>query len=177
MKKMILTIALLSIVGMVSAQNSVKQEDRQQVRQERQQAYVASLDLATTNRNITFTALYMQPTFTEQVQVGPINNFLSIYPSYLDCALPYTALFAGLPIPPELDFMAPVYKYAAVKNANTWNVQISVENVTGPESIQDYPFADYTMHLNFSAQNGNATLTIIPENSTPITYVGSVRAN
>lgn len=177
MKKMILTIALLSIVGMVSAQNSLKKEQREQTRQERQQAYTAKLDQATLNRNITFTALYMQPTFTQQMQVGPINNFVSIYPEYLDCALPYTALYAGLPIPPELDFMAPVYKYIATKVYNTWNVNVMVENVTGPESIQDYPFADYTMHLSFSDMNGNATLTIIPENSTPITYVGSVRAN
>lgn len=177
MKKLLLSIALLSIVGMVSAQNAIKKEDRQQARQARQEVYTAKLDQATTGANITFTALYMQPTFTQQIQVGPINNFLTIYPSYLDCALPYTALFAGLPIPPELDFMAPIYKYNATKIGNTWNVQINVENVTGPESIQDYPFADYTMHLNFSALNGNATLTIIPENSTPITYVGSVRAN
>lgn len=177
MKKMILTIALLSIVGMVSAQNSIKKEDREEARQERQEVYTTKLDQATINRNITFTALYMQPTFTAQMQVGPINNFLSIYPDYLDCALPYAALFAGLPVPPELDFMAPVYKYASAKISNTWNVSISVENVTGPESLQDYPFADYTMHLNFSALNGNATLTIIPENSSPITYVGSVRAN
>lgn len=177
MKKLFLALVMVATMGSAMAQNMTKQQERAQIRTERQEAYEQSLQQATLGRNITFTAQYMQPTFTAQVQVGPIDNFLTIYPSYIDCQLPYTAMYSGLPIPPELDFMSPTYKYTATRVGNMWHVIISVDNVTGPEALQEYPFSAYEMTLSFSATNGNATLTVTPQDTTPITYVGSVRAN
>lgn len=177
MKKLFLSLVLLSVAGLASAQNYTEKQVREQVRTDRHQIYMAKLDTAVVHRNITFTALYMEPTFSGQQAVGPLNNFLTVYPSYLDVALPYQAMFTGLPVPDALDFIAPDYSYTAQLVNGTWNITIRVQNVAGPDTPVENPYTNYTMHLNFSVSNGSATLVVVPDYTTPITYIGNVRIN
>lgn len=179
MKKLFFSLVLLTVASMAFAQNQNNQwhQQREQIRAQRQQMYVARLDSAVVNRNITFTALYMQPTFQGQQEVGPLNNFLTIFPKYLDVALPYVAMFTGLPVPDALDFIAPDYTYGAQLSNGTWTITIRVQNVAGPDSPVENPYTNYTMHLNFSVNNGSATLVVVPDYTTPITYIGNVRIN
>lgn len=177
MKKLFLTLAIISLVSVATAQDYSKKEYRDQVRANRATQVTAEMNQAVTNRNFTFTAHYMSSNFGPQMPVSTTANYLSIFPNYMDVNLPYLVFSPVIPTPRAFDFNTSNYTFASNLVNGMWYVTIKVENVMNVQANPNLPEADYNIHISFSSTTGVATMTIVPDFSPMITYYGIVRLN
>lgn len=171
MKKLLLTIALVSLVGFASAQDYTKQEVRQTLRKERLAANGAAIAAAIKAQNFTFGASYMTPLYNSpQVALNSFTNIVAIYPGYLEVNLPYQTV---APYDSEIGNQITI-NTNAIKN---YQVQTSPKGNLTITFNTTWDGVNYSFHMRYMPSNGNANLTVIPNWGDPITYSGTIQAN
>lgn len=170
MKKLFLSILLVSLVATVSAQDYTKKEVRDQKRTERQQMMQQQLSAALKAHNFTFAASYMLPEFNSpQVPLNQWNNYVALYPNFLEISLPYQSVAEDLTtVPKRIDISTTRYTYWEDMNNNgVWTYVFQTE----------WGNVKYVFHLQYNSNNGMATLTLVPNMGNTVTYTGTIQLN
>lgn len=171
MKKLLLTLALVSLVGVASAQDYSKKETREKLRNERTATANATVAAAVKAQNFTFGASFMMPLFSgTQQQLNSFTDIVAVYPKYLEVNLPYqTSASYDTTMGDKIVINNVDIQGYAVETASNGMMNISFN--TSADGI------NYKFHIRYNPSNGSATLTVFPNMGDQITYTGSIHAN
>lgn len=175
MKKLLLILALATFTGATFAQES--RAERDQIRAQRQAEFTQKLTAAIHDQNFTFVAESLNPNFGPSLPVTGIQNYVSIYPKYLDINLPYVSFNTAMPSPRQLNFSAFHYTYEYNVMNNRAFIKIFVNNVQNLQDLSIQQNLSYTMHLDISLVSGSSTLTIVPNFNSQVQYLGTIQFN
>lgn len=170
MKKLFLSILMVSLVATVAAQDYTKKEVRDQKRTERQQMMQQQLNNALKTHNFTFAASYMLPEFNSpQVPLNQWNNYVALYPNYLEVNLPYESVAPDITtIPKRISINTTQTTFWEDMNTNgVWTIVFQTE----------WGNVKYVFHLRYDGNTGMATLTLVPNLGNTVTYTGTIQLN
>lgn len=170
MKKLFLSVLMVSLVATAMAQDYSKKEVRDAKRTERQQAMVQQLTNALKTHNFTFAASQATPEFMgPQQALNQWNNYVSVYPGYLEVNLPYTSVSQNVTmIPRRVAINTTQFNFwEDMNNGSQWTLVFQT----------DWSGVKYVFHLNYDIDNGMATLTLVPNQGNTVVYTGSIQAN
>ena len=170
MKKLFLSLLMVSLVMAASAQDYTQKSVRDAKRTERQQAMVQQLTNALKSHNFTFSASQVTPEFDGPQQLNQWNNYVSVYPGYMEVQLPYVSVDQNVStIPQKISINTAEFTFwEDMNNGSQWTVVFQTE--TGAN-------VKYVFHLNYDTNSGLATLTLVPNSGNTLTYTGSLQAN
>ena len=168
MKKLFLSLLMVSLVMAASAQDYTQKSVRDAKRTERQQAMVQQLTNALKSHNFTFSASQVTPEFDGPQQLNQWNNYVEVYPESIQVSLPYITGSVDL-APLRIEFTTTQFTFwEDMNNGSQWTVVFQTE--TGAN-------VKYVFHLNYDTNSGLATLTLVPNSGNTLTYTGSLQAN
>lgn len=170
MKRLFLSLLMVSLVATAAAQDYTKKEVREAKRTERQQAMVQQLTNALKTHNFTFSASYMTPEFDgPQQALNQWNNYVAVYPGYLEITLPYTSVAENVTmVPKRIEINTNRFTFWEDMNTGSqWTLVFQTE----------WGNVKYVFHLNYDIDNGMATLTLVPNIGNTVTYSGTIQAN
>ncbi|MDE6499745.1 MAG: DUF4251 domain-containing protein [Rikenella sp.] len=170
MKKLFLSVLMVSLVATAMAQDYSKKEVRDAKQTERQQAMVQQLTNALKTHNFTFAASQATPEFMgPQQALNQWNNYVSVYPGYLEVNLPYTSVSQNVTmIPRRVAINTTQFNFwEDMNNGSQWTLVFQT----------DWSGVKYVFHLNYDIDNGMATLTLVPNQGNTVVYTGSIQAN
>lgn len=170
MKKFLLSILALSMVVTLSAQDYTKKAVRDAKRTQRQEAMIQQLTTSLKSHNFTFSASYLLPEFDGSPQVlNPWNNYVSVYPGYLEIILPYTStLQSTTMIPKRIAINTSMFTFWKDMNSGSqWTIVFQTE----------WEGVKYVLHLNYNMDNGSAKLTLVPNTGNTAIYTGTIQSN
>ena len=170
MKKLFLSLALASLVFAASAQDYSQKAVRDANRAERQQAMVQQLTNALKTHNFTFSASQVTPEFQgPQQSLNQWNNYVSVYPGYMEVQLPYITVDQNVStIPQQISINTSSFTFwEDMNNGSQWTLVFQTES----DGVK------YVFHLNYNIDNGLATLTLVPNMGNTISYTGTIQAN
>ena len=171
MKKLfILSALMVSLVATATAQDFTKQEVRDAKRTERQEAMIQQLTTALKTHNFTFSASQMTPEFMgPQQALNQWNNYVSVYPGYLEVNLPYTSVAQNVTmIPNRVAINTTQFSFwEDMNNGSQWTLVFQ----TNWDGVR------YIFHLNYDLDNGMARLTLVPNLGNTIVFTGTIQAN
>lgn len=177
MKKLILSMMLLAVVGVTTAQNYSNKSFRDAKRAERTAAYEQKLRAALVSQNFSINVDQFQADVYGPNPISAPNNYLDVYPDYLAMNLPYRSYLAVIQTPQMLDITAPGYDYTLKELPNAYIVMIKLTNVINGASNNPMESTEYSIHITISKTSGSATITITPNMSNANTYQGTVMIN
>lgn len=177
MKKLILSMMLLAIVGVATAQNYSEKSYREAKRAERNAAYAQKLKAAVVGQSFTINVDYMQADMYGSVPIFAPDNYMTIYPSFLEIDLPYRSYFSVVETPKILNITSDQYTYVAKETNNAFIVTFTITNVINGASMSAFQSTSYAVHINISKTSGSATITITPNMSSAVTYTGTLMIN
>lgn len=170
MKRLFLSLLMVSLVAAAAAQDYSKKEVRDAKRTERQQAMTQQLTNALKTHNFTFSASYMTPEFDgPQQALNQWNNYVAVYPGYLEITLPYTSVAENVTmIPKRIEIDTNRFTFWEDMNTGSqWTLVFQTE----------WGNVKYVFHLNYDIDNGMATLTLVPNMGNTVVYSGTIQAN
>lgn len=170
MKRLFLSLLMVSLVATAAAQDYTKKEVRDAKRTERQQAMVQQLTNALKTHNFTFSASYMTPEFDgPQQALNQWNNYVAVYPGYLEITLPYTSVAENVTtIPKRIEINTNRFTFWEDMNSGSqWTLVFQTE----------WGDVKYVFHLNYDINNGMATLTLVPNMGNTVVYTGTIQSN
>ena len=171
MKKLFLSLLVASLaVKTALAQDFTKQEVRDARRSARQQTMVQQLTTALKTHNFTFAASQATPEFMgPQQALNQWNNYVSVYPGYLEVNLPYTTVAQNVTMIPERVAINTTQFtfWEDMNNGSQWTLVFQTE----------WSGVKYVFHLNYDMDNGRAVLTLVPNQGNTVVYSGSIQAN
>lgn len=170
MKKLFLTVLMVSLAATALAQDFTKKEVRDARRTERQQAMVQQLTTALKSHNFTFSASQTTPEFMgPQQALNQWNNYVSVYPGFLEVNLPYISVDQSVTlIPKRVVINTTQFSFWEDMNSGSqWTLVFQT----------DWGGVKYMFHLNYDIDNGMARLTLVPNIGNTIVYTGSIQAN
>ncbi|MEF9950360.1 MAG: hypothetical protein RR980_05925 [Mucinivorans sp.] len=182
MKKLILTLALATFVGMAIAQTP--KDARQDARQARMEQAIDNMQAALATQNFMFIPSQMSLLSQGSILLNSLSfaPFIDVTPDFLAVNMPYSLQL----FPPNtriFDLYMPnvPYTYSVKKGTgNTFYVLIGLKNVsnqnTGFMPLQTQGM-NMSIHMIINATSGYTTVTITPDFAAPITYSGSVSTN
>lgn len=168
MKKLALFLLLAGLTGVVSAQDYTQKEVRDQARNTRQQQQTQQFATAVQARNFTFAVSNMETEFQgDSPLLDSWNNYVAIYPGYLEVNLPYESANQDLTrIPGRLHFETSEYTNWEDLNQNgVWTVVFQAK----------WDVVTYTFRMKCSTKDGSGTLTLIPNDGNQVTYFGVIQ--
>lgn len=161
---------MVSLVATAMAQDYSKKEVRDAKRTERQQAMTQQLTNALKTHNFTFSASYMTPEFNSpQVALNQWNNYVMVYPGFLEVSLPYESVMENVTtIPKRIAINTTRFTFwEDMNNGSNWTLVFQTE----------WGNVKYVFHLNYDINNGSATLTLVPNMGNTVVYTGSIQSN
>lgn len=170
MKKLFLSLLAVSLAATAMAQDYTKKEVRDEKRTARQQAMVQQLTGALKTHNFTFAASQMTPEFMgPQQALNQWNNYVSVYPGYLEVNLPYVSVAQNVTtIPNRVEINTTQFSFWEDMNSGSqWTLIFQT----------DWGGVKYVFHLNYDMDNGMATLTLVPNFGNTVVYTGAIQAN
>lgn len=170
MKRLFLSLLMVSLVATAAAQDYTKKEVRDAKRTERQQAMTQQLTNALKTHNFTFSASYMTPEFDgPQQMLNQWNNYVAVYPGYLEITLPYTSVAENVTtIPKRIEINTNRFTFwEDMNNGSQWTLVFQTE----------WGDVKYVFHLNYDINNGLATLTLVPNMGNTVMYTGTIQSN
>lgn len=170
MKKLFLSVMMAALVAGAAAQDYSKQAVRDAKRTERQAATISKLNSALSSHNFTFSASYLTPAYAgPQQALNQWNNYISVYPGYLEVNLPYLTVAENVTmIPNRINFTTNRFTFAEdMNNGAQWTLIFQT----------DWDGVKYIFHLNYNVDNGMATLTLVPNLGNTVSYTGTIQAN
>lgn len=170
MKKLFLSILMVSLVSTAFAQDYTKKEVRDAKRTQRQQAMTQQLTNALKTHNFTFSASYMVPEFDgPQQALNQWNNYVAVYPGYMEVTLPYVSVAQNVTtIPKRIEINTNrVTFWEDMNTGSQWTLVFQTE----------WGDVKYVFHLNYNMDNGMATLTMVPNMGNTVRYTGTIQSN
>lgn len=169
MKKLFFSILMVSLVMAASAQDYTQKSVRDAKRTERQQAMVQQLTNALKSHNFTFSASQVTPEFDGPQQLNQWNNYVSVYPGYMEVQLPYVSVDQNVStIPQKISINTAEFTFwEDMNNGSQWTLVFQTES----DGVK------YVFHLNYNIDNGLAKLTLVPNMGNTISYTGTIQAN
>lgn len=170
MKKLFLSILMVSMVTTAMAQDYAQKEVREARRTERRQAMVQQLTNALKTHNFTFSASQMTPEFMgPQQALNQWDNYVAVYPGYLEVNLPYVSVAQNVTtVPKRIDINTVRFNFWEDMNSGSqWTLVFQTE----------WGDVKYVFHLNYDIDNGLATLTLVPNMGNTVVYTGTIQSN
>lgn len=169
MKKLFLSVLMLSLATVAMAQNNTSKEARAAQRAARQEQMTQQLTSALQNHNFTFSASQVSTPIGGMPQtLNQWNNYVEVYPESIQVSLPYITGSVDL-APLRIEFTTTQFTFwEDMNNGSQWTVVFQTE--TGAN-------VKYVFHLNYDTNSGLATLTLVPNSGNTLTYTGSLQAN
>lgn len=169
MKKLFLSLLMVSLVMAASAQDYTQKSVRDAKRTERQQAMVQQLTNALKSHNFTFSASQVTSEFDGPQQLNQWNNYVSVYPGYMEVQLPYVSVDQNVStIPQKISINTAEFTFwEDMNNGSQWTLVFQTES----DGVK------YVFHLNYNIDNGLAKLTLVPNMGNTISYTGTIQAN
>ncbi len=170
MKKLFLSLMMVGLVAGAAAQDYSKQVVRDAKRTERKEAMISQMTNALQSHNFTFSASYLTPEFDgPQQALNQWNNYVTVYPGYLEVNLPYVSVAENVTmIPKRIDFTTNRFTFWEDMNSGAqWTLVFQTE----------WDGVKYVFHLNYNIDNGLATLTLVPNMGNTASYTGTIQAN
>lgn len=171
MKKLFFfSVLMVSLVASAMAQDYTKQEVRDAKRTARQQAMIQQLTTALKTHDFTFSASQTTPEFMgPQQALNQWNNYVSVYPGYLEVNLPYASVAQDVTmIPARIAINTSQFTFwEDMNNGSQWTLVFQTE----------WSGVKYVFHLNYNMDNGFATLTLVPNMGNTVVYTGTIQAN
>lgn len=170
MKKLFLSLLMVSLAVTAMAQDYTRKEVREARRTERQQAMVQQLTNALKSHNFTFSASQMTPEFAgPQQALNQWNNYVSVYPGFLEVNLPYVSVAENVTtVPKRIEINTVRFNFWEDMNSGSqWTMVFQTE----------WGNIKYVFHLNYDMDNGMATLTLVPNMGNTVVYTGTIQTN
>lgn len=188
MKKNILALCTVLVAGAlvfavassVSTKSNPKAAARKEKREARQQQAIDIMKAALATQTFTFYPSSYTLPYQNTVEVYDRSDlYLSFYPENLDISLPFE-----LQNDKEFLFDASLVNYSdysvkATKHPNNMIITAQLNNVsnTGFDSNFDNQNMNLGIHMSLNLATGSSFLTITPDFSAAVTYIGRVIAN
>lgn len=169
MKKLFLSVLMLSMAVTAMAQTTPSKEARAAQRAARQEQMTQQLTAALQNHNFTFAASQVSSPVGGMSQVlNQWNNYVEVYPESIQVSLPYITGSIDL-APLRIEFTTTQFTFwEDMNNGSQWTVVFQAQAGDNTK---------YVFHLNYDVNSGLATLTLVPNMGSTLTYTGSLQAN
>jgi len=163
-------LLLLILFGSLGISSFPQEKSSKQIKEEQKLAVQQQVAALLNTREFVFTGLNAYPTGYRTVNLSGRQNFVKFHPELIESDMPYfgrassSAAYAGT-TDGGLNFTGKPEEYTFTENKKNYQITTDVK-----ESGDSYRI---TLIVQFS---GSATLTIISNNRSPISYNGYISA-